>query len=156
MIFVPKFLCMASKTGCSCSPTKHPGSFRCHSHRNSNSNSNSKSKSKSKADVVNNVKTASISNNLNSNYSTRIKSRTISNKIGILTKGNDSSKNIILLQIIIKYIHPSRHDRRRRRNFQPKPSRFFLMNCHASPRIWSIFLIIVQNMIIYLSFRSYC
>lgn len=123
-IIVPKFLCMASKTGCSCSPTTHPGSFRCLLHRNSNPNSNSNSNSI----VIANVNAASIYNNSNSKFSTRISSRRISNKIAILNEGNNCSKNIYLLEIII---NPSRHDRRRRRNFQPKPTRFYLMNCHA-------------------------
>ncbi|KAK9706249.1 hypothetical protein RND81_07G113200 [Saponaria officinalis] len=84
---------MASKFGCLCSPTNHPGSFRCHFHRNFNSNSNSK--------VVKITPTAAKANTL----------------------------RMLLLQMIIA---PSIPDHRRRHNFQPKLSRFCLMNSQAN------------------------
>ncbi|KAL1167343.1 hypothetical protein V6Z11_A05G012900 [Gossypium hirsutum] len=61
---------------CLCSPTTHPGSFRCSLHRNFNK------------------------------------------------PPTGRSRAALLLQII----KPSSHDLQRRRNFQPKPSRFCMLN----------------------------
>ena len=78
---------------CTCSPTTHPGSFRCSLHRNVRKSSK------------------------NSSYSTSSNWELAKN----MAKGN--SLKSLLLQII----QPSSHDLQRRRNFQPKPSRFFLV-----------------------------
>ncbi|OIT01544.1 hypothetical protein A4A49_56481 [Nicotiana attenuata] len=81
---------------CTCSPTTHPGSFRCSFHRN-----------------VRRQLSKRIS------YSTSKYNWELAKN---LAKGN--SLKSLLLQII----KPSSHDLQRRRNFQPKPSRFFWMN----------------------------
>uniref|UniRef100_M1D137 Uncharacterized protein n=1 Tax=Solanum tuberosum TaxID=4113 RepID=M1D137_SOLTU len=72
---------------CYCSPTTHPGSFRCKFHKNGQKSS----------------------------YSRRSSSYWELAKIA-----KAKSLKVFLLQII----KPSSHDLQRRRNFQPKPSRF--------------------------------
>ncbi|BFG40246.1 hypothetical protein CerSpe_265200 [Prunus speciosa] len=76
-----------SNRTCLCSPTSHPGSFRCSLHRNSN------------------------------------KQQSIISNPAFVVKPN-SIKGCLLLQLI----KPSSHDLQRRRQFQPKPTRFCLMN----------------------------
>ncbi|EOY31261.1 Serine-rich protein-related [Theobroma cacao] len=80
---------------CLCSPTTHPGSFRCNLHRNFN-------KPPGRTRVV----------RVSPNHW----------ELAVIAKAN--SIKAILLQII----KPSSHDMQRRRNFQPKPSRFCLLN----------------------------
>ncbi|KAI7981885.1 hypothetical protein LOK49_LG04G00160 [Camellia lanceoleosa] len=79
---------------CLCSPTTHPGSFRCSLHR-----------------IVHKVPSQSTGH-------------TASNHWGFAMIAKTDSLKAFLLQII----KPSSHDLKRRRNFQPKPTRFFLMN----------------------------
>ncbi|KAJ8437112.1 hypothetical protein Cgig2_016855 [Carnegiea gigantea] len=103
---------MASKTGCLCSPTKHPGSFRCHLHRQ------------------NYTDHFSINSGLSSysnpivNTSSKITSRRVSKSNRSIIKSpakRNSVSRAFLLQIVIK---PSSHAlRRRRKSFQPKPTR---------------------------------
>ncbi|KAL9242473.1 hypothetical protein vseg_016466 [Gypsophila vaccaria] len=85
---------MASKSGCLCSPTKHPGSFRCHFHRNSNSKSRSKP---------------------------------LRNHNAYYTAAKANALRMLLIHQMINASPPS-HDHRRRQNFQPKPTRFYLIN----------------------------
>ncbi|TMW81995.1 hypothetical protein EJD97_007139 [Solanum chilense] len=74
---------------CYCSPTTHPGSFRCKFHKNGQKSSYSR--------------------------------RSSSSSYWELAKiAKAKSLKVLLLQII----KPSSHDLQRRRNFQPKPSRF--------------------------------
>ncbi|OIT08493.1 hypothetical protein A4A49_13909 [Nicotiana attenuata] len=77
---------------CYCSPTNHPGSFRCKLHKNGRQSARRLSTS--------------------SNYW----------ELAKVAKAN--SLKAFLLQII----KPSSHDLQRRRNFQPKPSRFSWIN----------------------------
>ncbi|CAN4113109.1 unnamed protein product [Withania somnifera] len=77
---------------CYCSPTTHPGSFRCKFHRNGQKSYSRRSSTSSYWELAK------------------------------IAKAN--SLKAFLLQII----KPSSHDLQRRRNFQPKPSRFFWIN----------------------------
>ncbi|EEF30937.1 conserved hypothetical protein [Ricinus communis] len=82
---------------CLCSPTTHPGSFRCSLHRNFN------------------------------RFSNRSRTAHVSPRkweLSVIAKAN--SLKAFLLQII----KPSSHDLQRRRNFQPRPTRFCLMNAN--------------------------
>ncbi|XWS17055.1 hypothetical protein CRYUN_Cryun33cG0035000 [Craigia yunnanensis] len=81
---------------CLCSPTTHPGSFRCSLHRNFNKPPGRRTR------VV----------RVSSNHW----------ELAVVAKAN--SIKALLFQII----KPSSHDMQRRRNFQPKPSRFCLLN----------------------------
>ncbi|KAG6673572.1 hypothetical protein I3843_16G116500 [Carya illinoinensis] len=85
---------------CLCAPTSHPGSFRCSLHRNSHPH---------KAALITRRKV-------------RI-SPTRHWEAALIAKAN--SLRAFLLHRIIR---PSSHDLQRRRNFQPKPSRFCVMN----------------------------
>lgn len=80
---------------CLCSPSTHPGSFRCRLHRNAHRASGR----------VTHHSTSS------SNWES-----------GLIARAQ--SLRAFLLQII----KPSSHDLQRRRNFQPRPTRFCLMN----------------------------
>ncbi|XVE63619.1 hypothetical protein DITRI_Ditri07aG0034100 [Diplodiscus trichospermus] len=82
---------------CLCSPTTHPGSFRCSLHRNYKKPPSNRTRA-----VV----------RVSSNH----------RELALVAKAN--SIKAFLLQII----KPSSHDMQRRRNFQPKPSRFSLLN----------------------------
>ncbi|XP_061351172.1 uncharacterized protein LOC133296242 [Gastrolobium bilobum] len=86
----------ASRT-CLCSPTTHPGSFRCSMHKKPH-----------KA--------------LPRSMPTYPSNNTHHWELPMAAKAN--SLKAILLQVI----KPSSHDLHRRKNFQPKPSRFCLMN----------------------------
>ncbi|GMJ07553.1 hypothetical protein HRI_004424500 [Hibiscus trionum] len=78
---------------CLCSPTSHPGSFRCTLHRN-----------------------------LNKKPSTRNRMRAVHDSPKY--HANAKPTKTVLLQII----KPASHCTQRRRNFQPMPSRFCLLN----------------------------
>lgn len=84
-----------SSRTCMCSPTNHPGSFRCSMHK------------KPPRAVV-----------------ARPLSRTPSswNSSSMAAKANS------LKAILLQMIKPSSHEHHRRKSFQPKPSRFSLMN----------------------------
>ncbi|CAL9200737.1 unnamed protein product [Musa hybrid cultivar] len=77
---------------CLCSPTTHPGSFRCKLHRGPRKSSG----------------------------------RSVAHAGSPETKG--PAKATSMGGLLMQMIRPSGHDLRRRRHFQPKPSRFFLMN----------------------------
>ncbi|KAK7304733.1 hypothetical protein VNO77_42620 [Canavalia gladiata] len=82
-----------STRACLCSPTTHPGSFRCSLHKKHH---------------------PSVHRNPSNNYHHLESS--------MVAKAN--SLKAFLLQLI----KPSSHDLHRRKNFQPKPTRFCLMN----------------------------
>nr|DAD27298.1 TPA_asm: hypothetical protein HUJ06_028766 [Nelumbo nucifera] len=86
---------------CLCSPTNHPGSFRCSLHRNSR-----KLYTRSSVHVVSN-------------------STTNRSDWRMVDKPN------LLKEFLMQIIKPSKHDLRRRSNFQPKPTRFCLMNSNS-------------------------
>ncbi|KAH7546277.1 hypothetical protein FEM48_Zijuj01G0183200 [Ziziphus jujuba var. spinosa] len=90
----------SSSRSCLCSPTNHPGSFRCSLHRNSH-----------KATA--------------GDHQMRLRpsSNNVQWDLAILAKANS------IKEFILRVIKPSSHDIQRRRNFQPnKPTRFCLMN----------------------------
>ncbi|XP_022134810.1 uncharacterized protein LOC111006991 [Momordica charantia] len=91
-----------SKRRCLCSPTNHPGSFRCSFHRN-------------RRKVVSATSSSSIA-----------AISTAQLDLAMLAKAN--ALRAFLLQII----KPSGNDPQRRRNFNPRPSRFCLMNNHGT------------------------
>ncbi|KAJ4957387.1 hypothetical protein NE237_024498 [Protea cynaroides] len=83
---------------CLCSPTTHPGSFRCTLHRDTPRKVSNRSK-------IRHVLSSSVN-------------RSESSKM--IAKAN-------LLKVFLpQIIKPSIHNLRRRRNFQPKPTRFCL------------------------------
>ncbi|KAH8506435.1 hypothetical protein Peur_044341 [Populus x canadensis] len=85
---------------CLCSPTTHPGSFRCSLHRN-----------------FRKVSSGSRIGRVGSNHNW---------DLTVVAKANPFKA--ILLQII----KPSSHDLHRRRDFQPRPTRFCLMNANRN------------------------
>lgn len=90
---------------CLCSPTTHPGSFRCSTH---------KKKPQPRVPRPN------------------------------VPRNPSSSLKVFLLRVI----KPSSHDLQRRKNFQPKPTRFCLMNGNrdAVTVSWSLFSSLVSLM----------
>ncbi|CAI0542615.1 unnamed protein product [Linum tenue] len=80
---------------CLCSPTNHPGSFRCSLHKNRPS-------------------TSSIRSNRRE-----------------LAAAEAMAKAFTLRAFLLQIIKPSNQDQKRRRNFQPRPSRFFTMNASS-------------------------
>ncbi|XAR66828.1 hypothetical protein NMG60_11013175 [Bertholletia excelsa] len=84
----------ATNRTCLCSPTTHPGSFRCSLHRNS---------------------------------------RGVSGRSAVHTRPSHwelavMAKAYSLKALLLQVIKPSSHELQRRRNFQPRPTRFFFMN----------------------------
>ncbi|KAI3820588.1 hypothetical protein L1987_08136 [Smallanthus sonchifolius] len=81
----------SSRRICLCSPTNHPGSFRCARHRAS---------------------------------SPKLGRKSISEQLNRL----DSKKTNLIKEFLMKIIKPTSHDLQRRKNFEPKPSRFSVSN----------------------------
>ncbi|KVH99063.1 hypothetical protein Ccrd_022696 [Cynara cardunculus var. scolymus] len=81
----------SSRRICLCSPTNHPGSFRCSRHRGS---------------------------------SPKLGRKSISEQLNRL----DSKKTNLVKEFLMKIIKPSSHDLQRRKVFEPKPSRFSVLN----------------------------
>ncbi|KAI3805417.1 hypothetical protein L1987_27779 [Smallanthus sonchifolius] len=97
-----KKLLQAPRRTCMCSPTSHPGSFRCSLHKNNNSRN-----------------TASYpSNRLNARRSAMTNSLV---RIGTVEGGDLVKRSLSAL------IRPSSHQQRRRTSFQPRPSRLSVM-----------------------------
>lgn len=96
---------------CMCSPTNHPGSFRCAKHK----------KQPARAVVG---QPSSFNDNHHHHHHQHHYHHHHRESSTTMTKANDSLK-AILLQIIK---HPSGHYLHRRKNFQPKPTRFCVMN----------------------------
>ncbi|KAI3524387.1 hypothetical protein L1887_03041 [Cichorium endivia] len=96
------------KRTCMCSPTSHPGSFRCSLHKNSNNNNN------------NHHSTASYpSNRLNARRSAMTNSLV---RIGTVEGGD------LVKRALAALIRPSSHQQRRRTSFQARPSRLSVMS----------------------------
>lgn len=94
------------KRTCMCSPTSHPGSFRCSLHKNSNNN--------------NHHSTASYpSNRLNARRSAMTNSLV---RIGTVEGGD------LVKRALAALIRPSSHQQRRRTSFQARPSRLSVMS----------------------------
>ncbi|KAI4335629.1 hypothetical protein L6164_014261 [Bauhinia variegata] len=87
---------------CLCSPTTHPGSFRCSLHRNKN-----KTQVRTLAPPVVQVS---------------------SNHLHRQRESPTSPKADSVQAILLKIIKPSTNDLQSRKNFQTKPTRFCLMN----------------------------
>ncbi|KAD6795013.1 hypothetical protein R6Q59_021081 [Mikania micrantha] len=95
------------KRTCMCSPTSHPGSFRCSLHKNSGNNSNHHN-------------TATYpSNRLNARRSAMTNSLV---RIGTVEGGD------LVKRALAALIRPSSHQQRRRTSFQPRPSRLSVMS----------------------------
>ncbi|CAI0388730.1 unnamed protein product [Linum tenue] len=77
---------------CLCSPTNHPGSFRCSLHKNRSSATGSRPSRRE------------------------------------LAAAAAMAKALTLRAFLLQIIKPSNQDQKRRRNFQPRPSRFCTMN----------------------------
>ncbi|KAM0002137.1 hypothetical protein Hdeb2414_s0014g00432831 [Helianthus debilis subsp. tardiflorus] len=98
----------APKRMCMCSPTSHPGSFRCSIHKNSNNSNNNSGNN-----------TASYpSNRLNARRSAMTNSLV---RIGTVEGGD------LVKRALSALIRPSSHQQRRRTSFQPRPSRLSVM-----------------------------
>ncbi|KAK9078802.1 hypothetical protein SSX86_002860 [Deinandra increscens subsp. villosa] len=96
------------KRTCMCSPTSHPGSFRCSLHKNSGGNNN------------NSNNTAAFPNNrLNARRSAMTNSLV---RIGTVEGGD------LIKRALAALIRPSSHQQRRRTSFQPRPSRLSVMS----------------------------
>ncbi|OMP01472.1 hypothetical protein COLO4_11838 [Corchorus olitorius] len=97
----------SSSRTCLCSPTTHPGSFRCSLHRNFG---RVPSKSVAAKSHVNRVESKAVAPIMMTS----------------------ASKTKLIKAILKQIINPSSHDLQRRRNFQPKPTRFCQLNSSAN------------------------
>ncbi|GKC47422.1 hypothetical protein Tco_1065144 [Tanacetum coccineum] len=98
------------KRTCMCSPTSHPGSFRCSLHKKQTNTSNSNS----------NSQTASYpSSRLNARRSAMTNSLV---RIGTVEGGD------LVKRALAALIRPSSHQQRRRGSFQARPSRLSVMS----------------------------
>ncbi|KAL3535943.1 hypothetical protein ACH5RR_004404 [Cinchona calisaya] len=97
------------KRTCMCSPTNHPGSFRCSLHKNISSHSNS----------IGHPQTAPY----NSNRLNMRRSAMTNSLVRIGTVEGDLVK-----RALAALIRPSSHHQRRRGDFQPRPSRLSVMS----------------------------
>ncbi|XP_023003805.1 uncharacterized protein LOC111497277 [Cucurbita maxima] len=97
-----KLQSVGSSRKCLCSPTTHPGSFRCSFHRNRR-----KASARSSSSSISAITSAQL-------------------ELTVFAKAN--AVRAFLLHII----RPSSNDLQRRRNFLPRPSRFCLMNKHGT------------------------
>ncbi|KAK8641741.1 hypothetical protein V6N13_011119 [Hibiscus sabdariffa] len=103
-----------SKRACLCSPTSHPGSFRCSLHRSSGKVS---SKSAASAPHVNRQKEDQSKAAM---------------MLMMSTVTSSSSKSSLIKAFLMQIIRPSSHGLQRRRNFHPKPSRFSSLHGSAN------------------------
>lgn len=97
----------ATKRTCMCSPTTHPGSFRCSLHKNSGNNSNSYSTTSTYSSNRLNARRSAMTNSL----------------VRIGTVEGDWVK-----RALAALIRPSSHQQRRRTSFRPRPSRLSVMS----------------------------
>ncbi|PWA73907.1 serine-rich protein-related protein [Artemisia annua] len=106
------------KRTCMCSPTSHPGSFRCSLHKKQQTNSSSGTTNSS---IVNsNSQTASYpSSRLNARRSAMTNSLV---RIGTVEGGD------LVKRALAALIRPSSHQQRRRGSFQARPSRLSVMS----------------------------
>ncbi|KAI3802621.1 hypothetical protein L1987_30761 [Smallanthus sonchifolius] len=98
-----------SKKTCLCSPTTHPGSFRCSLHKNSN---------------VRNVN--SSQDNTVSYRSHRLYARRSAMTNSLVRIG--TVEGDLVKRALAALIRPSSHQQRRRSDFQPRPSRLSVMS----------------------------
>ncbi|XP_057524346.1 uncharacterized protein LOC130804056 [Amaranthus tricolor] len=95
------------KKTCMCSPTNHPGSFRCSIHRNGRANNRNNSQSISCSPSRLNLRRSAMTNSL----------------VRIGTVEGDWVK-----RALTALIRPSSHQQRRRFDFQHRPSRLSIMS----------------------------
>ncbi|XP_044497357.1 uncharacterized protein LOC123219445 [Mangifera indica] len=98
-----------SKRTCACSPTTHPGSFRCALHKRANNYQNNKTK-------------------FSSSYHT---SSTLNYRRSAMTNSLVRIGGVegeLVKRALSALIRPSSHHQRRRAAFEPRPSRFYLMS----------------------------
>ncbi|CAN4103597.1 unnamed protein product [Withania somnifera] len=95
---------------CMCSPTTHPGSFRCSLHKNNNTSRGSNGVNRSTASYS--------SNQLNMRRSAMTNSLV---RIGTV-------EGDLVRRALAALIRPSSHQQRRRGDFQRRPSRFSVMS----------------------------
>ncbi|XVF24719.1 hypothetical protein REPUB_Repub13aG0151500 [Reevesia pubescens] len=102
----------SSTRTCLCSPTKHPGSFRCSLHRS-----------------LGKVSSKSVAPHHHVN-----RQREESKAAMMMTTSSSSSstKTSLIKAFLMQIIKPSSHDLQRRRNFHPKPTRFCPLNSSTS------------------------
>ncbi|XP_071709929.1 uncharacterized protein [Rutidosis leptorrhynchoides] len=96
-----------AKKTCMCSPTTHPGSFRCKLHRNGTQSHNNKDT------------TASY-------HSHRLYARRSAMTNSLVRIG--TVEGDLMKRALSALIRPSSHQQRRRSDFQPKPSRLSVMS----------------------------
>lgn len=102
----------SSGTTCLCSPTSHPGSFRCSRHRSWRFTWNVKS-------------TTSSSSSSSCTAKNKSSVESCASSLSYMSTNSSSSKmNQLLKAFLLQIIRPSRHNLQRRRNFRPKPTRF--------------------------------
>lgn len=102
-----KAVASTQKKTCMCSPTTHPGSFRCNIHKN----------------ISRNYQPA-LSCNRSSRYQLNMRRSAMTNSlVRIGTVEGD-----LLKRTLATLIRPSSHNLRRRSNFQPQPSRLRIMS----------------------------
>ncbi|KAM0020616.1 hypothetical protein Hdeb2414_s0025g00669071 [Helianthus debilis subsp. tardiflorus] len=107
----------AVKKTCMCSPTTHPGSFRCSLHKNSNNNNGNGSNGNSNGNGNSTV--TYPSNRLNARRSAMTNSLV---RIGTVEGGD------LVKRALAALIRPSSHQQRRRAAFQARPSRLSVMS----------------------------
>ncbi|XP_076913693.1 uncharacterized protein LOC143572405 [Bidens hawaiensis] len=92
------------KKTCMCSPTTHPGSFRCSLHKNNNNNNQTVTYSPNRL----NARRSAMTNSLV--------------RIGTVEGGD------LVKRALAALIRPSSHQQRRRSAFEPRPSRLSVMS----------------------------
>nr|XP_011468518.1 PREDICTED: uncharacterized protein LOC105352658 [Fragaria vesca subsp. vesca] len=103
-----------TQKACLCSPSTHPGAFRCAMHRNAQRGGASQSKSSSKT-------TSSYHSSIRLKYRRAAMNNSLVRIGGVLGE-------LLVKQASAALIRPSAHNRRRRADFQPKPSRLSVMS----------------------------
>lgn len=98
------------KRTCMCSPTNHPGSFRCSLHKNTGSNGNN-------------------NQNTDSYLPNRLNMRRSAMKNSLVRIGGVEGDWV--KRALTALIRPSSHQQRRRAAFSPRPSRLSVMSCAA-------------------------
>ncbi|PRQ50531.1 hypothetical protein RchiOBHm_Chr2g0134271 [Rosa chinensis] len=106
-----------TKKACLCSPSTHPGSFRCAMHRNAPRGGASQSNSSSQT-------ASSYNSNIRLNYR-----RSAMNNSLVRIGGVEGD---LVKRALAALIRPTAHNQRRRADFQPKPSRLSVMSKTAS------------------------
>ncbi|XP_076888048.1 uncharacterized protein LOC143538356 [Bidens hawaiensis] len=109
----PKAWSHGSKKTCMCSPTTHPGSFRCSLHKKLNARSN------------NNNNNGSYDNTA-SYQSHRLYARRSAMTNSLVRIG--TVEGDMVKRALAALIRPSSHQQRRRSDFRPRPSRLSVMS----------------------------